>query len=225
MNFTIIDTPDDCTDKVAALKAAGVTAIMRYDDPSGNPNSWKQIGYPEYNAILNAGMAVAIVSEWGNNHVGYFNAAAGTHDANYSVMRAGTRDQPLGTAIYGTTDFDAQPSDMGPIRAYYANFSRIIRTAGYRVGNYGSGYCNAQLKAVGMIDLRMITCSSGFSGSKQAVLNGDYDLRQVFGLCDQTYMGLSVDWDAANPAGNGDWGAGLSRRGNATYASASPART
>jgi hypothetical protein len=25
------------------LKKAGITAIIRYDDPSQNPNSWKQI--------------------------------------------------------------------------------------------------------------------------------------------------------------------------------------
>jgi hypothetical protein len=25
-------------------------------------------------------------------------------------------------------------------------------------------------------------------------------------LCDQIYQGLSIDWDAANPMRNGDWG-------------------
>src|SRR5262249_22743488 len=75
MKYTIFDTPDDVTKKISALKKAGITAIMRYDDPSGNAHSWKQIGRPEYNSILAAGIAVAIISEWANNHVGYFNAA------------------------------------------------------------------------------------------------------------------------------------------------------
>ena len=35
---------------------------------------------------------------------------------------------------------------------------------------------------------------------------GRADIWQVFGLCDQTYQGLSIDWDAANPLRNGDWG-------------------
>ena len=67
MKYTVFDTADDCTSKIAALKKAGITAIIRYDDPSQNPNSWKQIGGPEYNAILAAGMAVGIVSQWVNN--------------------------------------------------------------------------------------------------------------------------------------------------------------
>ena len=52
MKYTIFDTPDDVTKKISALKKAGITAIMRYDDPSGNVHSWKQIGGPEYNSIL-----------------------------------------------------------------------------------------------------------------------------------------------------------------------------
>ena len=100
MKYTVFDTADDCTSKIAALKKAGITAIIRYDDPSQNPNSWKQIGGPEYNAILAAGMAVGIVSEWVNNHLGYFNAISGKRDGDYSVHRAQLRNQPKGTAIY-----------------------------------------------------------------------------------------------------------------------------
>ena len=38
------------------------------------------------------------------------------------------------------------------------------------------------------------------------IQQGTYDIWQVFGLCDQIYQGLSIDWDAANPMRNGDWG-------------------
>ena len=95
MKYTVFDTADDCTSKIAALKKAGITAIIR---PSQNPNSWKQIGGPEYNAILAAGMAIGIVSQWVNNHLGYFNAISGKRDGDYSVHRAQLRNQPKGTA-------------------------------------------------------------------------------------------------------------------------------
>jgi len=65
MKYTIFDTPDDVTKKISALKKAGITAIMRYDDPSGNAHSWKQIGGPEYDSILAAGIAVGVRQRMG----------------------------------------------------------------------------------------------------------------------------------------------------------------
>jgi len=159
MKYTIFDTPDDVTKKISALKKAGITAIMRYDDPSGNAHSWKQIGGPEYDSILAAGIAVAIVSEWANNHVGYFNAAAGKRDAAYSLHRAQQRNQPQGTAIYRAVDFDAAPAHMTRITAFFKAFAQEIRAVGYKVGCYGSGYTNGKLKAAGLIDYEVITCS------------------------------------------------------------------
>ena len=174
MKYTVFDTADDCTSKIAALKKAGITAIIRYDDPSQNPNSWKQIGGPEYNAILAAGMAVGIVSEWVNPGRG-------------STYRRGNSVQST-----AATSFTA--------------FAKSIRGAGYKVGCYGSGYTCNQLLAAKLIDYTWITCSSGFRDSKTVIQQGTYDIWQVFGLCDQIYQGLSIDWDAANPMRNGDWG-------------------
>jgi len=162
-------------------------------------------GGPEYNSILAAGIAVAIISEWANNHVGYFNAAAGKRDAAYSLHRAQQRNQPQGSAFYSAVDFDAAPAHMTRITAFFKVFAQKLRAAGYKVGCYGSGYTNGKLKAAGLIDYEMITCSPGFLGSKDAIRTGNYDVWQVFGLCDQNYMGLSVDWDTPNPLRK-DWG-------------------
>jgi len=38
-------------------------------------------------------MAVGIVSQWVNNHLGYFNAISGKRDGDYSVHRAQLRNQ------------------------------------------------------------------------------------------------------------------------------------
>jgi hypothetical protein len=160
----IFDTPDDCTAHIPQLVADGIKGVIRYDDPSGNPNSWKQIGAPEYEALLKAGIAVGIVSEWGNNHAGYFNVAAGKRDGEYSVMRAKSRNQPARTAIYSAVDYDASAQDIDAyIIPYFRAFSEVVRAADLRVGTYGSGLTCAMLKDNGMIDFEWITCSSGFS--------------------------------------------------------------
>jgi hypothetical protein len=205
--MNIFDTPDDCTAHIPTLKADGIKGVIRYDDPSGNPNSWKQIGAPEYAALLHAGIAVGIVSEWANTHAGYFNAAAGERDGKYSLMRAKSRGQPVHSAIYSTVDYDASAQDIDAyIIPYFRAFSETLRAAEYRTGAYGSGLTCAMLKDNGLIDFEWITCSSGFSGSRLRVNNRQYDLWQIFGLCDQSYHGLSADWDQANPYRNGDWG-------------------
>src|SRR5262249_28272839 len=113
---------------------------------------------------------------------------------------------PQGSAIYAAVDFDAEPAHMTRITAFFKAFAQEIRAAGYKVGCYGSGYTNGKLKAAGLIDYEMIACSPGFLGSKDAVRTGNYDVWQVFGFCDQNYMGLSVDWDTFNPLRKGDWG-------------------
>src|SRR5262245_27419155 len=64
-------------------------------------------------------MVVGIVSQWVNNHLGYFNAISGKRDGDYSVHRAQLRNQPKGTAIYSAVDYDAQPSDMTQIKAFF----------------------------------------------------------------------------------------------------------
>jgi hypothetical protein len=116
------------------------------------------------------------------------------------------RNQPKGTAIYSAVDYDAQPSDMTQIKAFFTAFAKSIRGAGYKVGCYGSPYTCNQLLAAKLIDCTWITCSSGFRDPKTVIQQGTYDIWQVFGLCDQIYQGLSIDWDAANPMRNGDWG-------------------
>jgi hypothetical protein len=111
-------------------------------------------------------------------------AISGKRDGDYSVHRAQLRNQPKGTAIYSAVDYDAQPSDMTQIKAFFTAFAKSIRGAGYKVGCYGSGYTCNQLLAAKLIDYTWITCSSGFRDSKTVIQQGTYDIWQVFGLCD-----------------------------------------
>ena len=44
MKYTVFDTADDCTSKIAALKKAGITAIIRYGD-TAFAKSIREAGY------------------------------------------------------------------------------------------------------------------------------------------------------------------------------------
>lgn len=198
----IIDTADDVSRKLTFLQANGVTGIIRYDDPSGNPHSWKQVGWPEYQAILAAGLEAGIVSEWGNNHDSYFSAHRGKADAEYSMHRADQRKQPTTTAVHFAVDYDVIPTSL---HRYVLPYFDAVRTAAkgrFRIGCYGSGYCCDTLMAHGLIDLRWITCSTGFEGSTDSVRDGRYELWQRY--CDKWLLGLSVDYNV--PGKSGDWG-------------------
>ena len=47
-------------------------------------------------------------------------------DSDYSVHRAQLRNQPKGTAIYSAVDYDAQPSDMTQIKAFFTAFAKSV---------------------------------------------------------------------------------------------------
>jgi hypothetical protein len=64
-----------------------------------------------------------------------------------------------------------------------------------RIGCYGGGTVNRTLLAVKLIDLRWITCSLGFLGSRAAVHAQEYDVWQC--QCDTHLLGIDVDFNTA----------------------------
>lgn len=195
----IIDTADTTTAKLAQLKAAGVTAIIRYDDRFTS-GAWKQIGPAEARAIRDAGIMLGIVYEHGAQPSGEENGFA---DATYSVKMAAGRGQPAGSAVYFAVDYDATQSDIrNRIIPYFRGVQRGIGTSRLRVGVYGSGDVCKALRAQGLVDLTWITCSRGFSGSAAYIAAGLQDLWQTD--CDKILFGLSVDYNSAR---NPNWGA------------------
>jgi hypothetical protein len=194
---TIIDTAEDCTRFIPALKSAGIKAVIRYDD---RKSKWKQVKEPELRALAKAGLKVGIVYE----HVAKPSGMAlGFADAAYSLKLAAER-QPEGSAIYFAVDYDPSATqirnDILPyFRGVYRAFKESKRT--YRVGAYCSGLCADALRKEFPEILIWITCSMGFAGSREWVKAQKYDLWQT--KCDVMFKGLDCDFDKP---GREDWG-------------------
>jgi hypothetical protein len=94
--------------------------------------------------------------------------------------------------IWYAVDYDPSPNDMPGIEAAFTGFSGVVRQAGYRVGIYGSGFCNAALLAKGLVDKRWLTQSLGFRGTRDAIRTHQYDLLQ---LLPKNVFGFDTDPD------------------------------
>lgn len=206
MPYSIIDCAVDVTRQIPALKAAGITAIIRYDDrfPSGD---WKQIHLPEARAIRNADLQLGIVYEGAGDQVGAFSEQSGYLDAVYSRKMAKDRGQPDGSAIYFAVDFDAAaPQIRNNIVPYFNGVERAFSENNpfpkLTPGVYGSGLVCRTLAGLGLVKLKWITCSRGFAGSAEYIAAGLQDLWQV--QCEKNLVGLDVDYNEAHQP---NWGA------------------
>jgi hypothetical protein len=104
----IIDTANNVTGHLRALKNAGVHTVIRYDDRM-KAGDWKQIHTAEAKAIANTGLMLGIVYEHGAKPSG---EKQGYRDAAYSRRMTQTRGQPSGSAVYFAVDHDASRSEI-----------------------------------------------------------------------------------------------------------------
>ena len=101
-------------------------------------------------------------------------------------------------------NFDARVSEVtNYVIPYFEGVNEAFSGAGpkLRIGCYGSGAVNTELLRRKLIDLRWITCSLGFRGSRAAVRTKQYELWQT--KCDKRLLGIDVDFNVANVK---DWG-------------------
>jgi hypothetical protein len=136
----IIDTANNVTGHLRALKNAGVHTVIRYDDRM-KAGDWKQIHTAEARAIANAGLMLGIVYEHGAKPSG---EKQGYRDAAYSRRMTQTRGQPSGSAIYFAVDHDASRleirNDILPyFKGVYRAFGKTSNLPNLRVGAYCSG--------------------------------------------------------------------------------------
>jgi uncharacterized protein (TIGR02594 family) len=180
----IVDTNEDTTGHLTALKSDHVGTVIRY---VGRTSGAKVlISAPEARAVAAAGMNLGLVFEGNGRPSG---TAVGIADGQLALQQASEVGAPQGACIYYAVDYDAPQSDMAGIGAAFTAFKAAVSPT-YAVGCYGSGSVNSQLLAAGLIKYRWITQSSGFSGSKAAVAAGQYELLQHL---PQTVGGLDCD--------------------------------
>lgn len=183
-----ISTNRNVTNSAACLKQAGIDFVFRYYS-STTTQPEKRLTKPEAEAILGAGLLLAIVYEDLPTTAEYFSNARGYQDATNAVKTAVSLGQPAGSAIYFAVDYNANSVESsGPILDYFKGVHQGIRDASaggvssYSVGVYGSGdVCDFIKGQVGLARYSWLSESTGWNGSStyaawdvnQAIPTGD----------------------------------------------------
>lgn len=203
----IIDTNRNTYGRAAALKAAGVTDVIRYI-AAGLVSNEKVVKPAEAKYLADNGIRLGLVYEISGRPSG---AAVGNRDGMFALAYAKTVGAPRGAVIWNTVDYDASAGDYPGVSAAFRAFHSAL-DGYYRLGTYSSGYIADRLARDGLIDdvstdapmdtmggapLIWITDSVGFAGSRSSIAGGRYIIRQ---LLPRNTAGLDTDPDVLNPA-------------------------
>jgi LysM repeat protein len=126
----------DCATKLTSvycnvLTKNGVTHVGRYLPTT----DWKGLSLVEVEVIKEAGLHLISIYEKGSTKASYFTKEQGIEDANHAYQLAKSLNQPEGTAIYFTVDYDAQTKDFAGILNYFQGVKDTLQS--YKVGVYG----------------------------------------------------------------------------------------
>ena len=194
----IIDVASDVSRFASRLAAAGVKTVIRYYNNRNTPiHPSKCLTSPELEALLGAGLSVAVVFEQNagaNGSIDDLTAETGARDAQRALDLATGLKQPAGTAIYFAVDFDYTASaDLEQITAYFNEVNRAL-TGKYRVGVYGTGFVCQHLKTKNLADYRWLAAGTKQTGTEQALRDGNFNIFQRD--FDQTSEIGGFDYDA-----------------------------
>jgi Domain of unknown function (DUF1906)/Putative peptidoglycan binding domain len=197
----IIDTNMRTTPRLAAHRQNGVDTIIRYYCRHTRQPE-KRLTPDEADAIIRAGMRLAVVYQCAGDCAASFSQDAGAQDgAHARDYAAHVIGQPSGSAIYFAVDYDASDADIRTrIVPYFAAVRSALTggtgTPSYQIGVYGSGaVCQALLKA-GLVSFTWVSQSGGFNGTAAFLRSGQWNLHQRL---PSTLCGLSVDQNDPNP--------------------------
>jgi LysM repeat protein len=126
----------DCATKLTSvycdvLKKNGVTHVGRYLPTT----DWKGLSLVEVEVIKEVGLNLISIYEKGSTKASYFTNEQGIEDAKHAYELAKSLNQPEGTAIYFTVDYDAQTKDFAGILNYFQGVKDTLQS--YKVGVYG----------------------------------------------------------------------------------------
>lgn len=195
--FEAVDLSQYCTQRfLDTMKYLGVKTIIRYYDIPGSATLREKIPTAAELALIKKnGFKLCGVFQHNNSKLASFTAARGKSDAHTAIQLAAKWGQPLGSGIYFGVDFDPMPKEFPAVMAYAAEFSKVAKGAGFRVGAYGSGYTLENLLAAGYIELSWLSMSTGFLRSKEFAASNRWHLKQVK---DRVCGGLDCDFDYVN---------------------------
>lgn len=148
-------------------------------------------------------------------------AAQGVADAIETREWISRLAVPVGGAIMYTDDEDGP---IAPVMAATKSYFEGLRVGGPgtpfipKRALYASGTVVNAAKRAGLIDVRCITQSMGFSGSRAAIAAGEYEIKQLLNV---PYAGQDVDPDVLHP-GLTPWGVGCFVPGGGLYVPPAP---
>jgi hypothetical protein len=151
---------------MAALKAAGVTAVGRYigwDSVPGFSSIGKNLTTAEAAQLHGAGVAVFLAFEYAPDAT-VLGATQGIKDGQLAAKQLAALSAPSGMGVYFAVDFDIPDyatalddtavnarAKLGPVAQYFAAI-RGLKPA-YQVGAYGGYYAVKRLFDAGLITL------------------------------------------------------------------------
>lgn len=123
------------------IKELNVSTVIRYYDHPNETLRGKTLRKAERDLILQNGFKIAVVFQHHNNRLSSFTSVRGTMDAVRALELAQENLQPQGSAIYFGVDgsWGLATNEMNQIRQYLQTASQVVRSAGFRIGVYGSG--------------------------------------------------------------------------------------
>jgi hypothetical protein len=195
----IIDTNRRTTPKLPCLRGEGVETIIRYYARTTRQTE-KRLTRSEAEAIIAAGISIAIVHQAAGDSASAFSRAIGQQDAGYVLDYASsTIGQPAGSAIYFAIDYDCDADDVAnrivpyfeAVKQTFAAFSGPR----YTIGAYGNGAALTRLLSDGLVDFTWLSQSTGFTGSRAFKRSNRWTLFQHL---PSTVCGLDVDVDDLN---------------------------
>jgi hypothetical protein len=194
----IIDTNNNMTNRIKALKAANVTTVIRYI-AAGLVGNEKVVKAPEARALAAARIKLGLVYEIGGHPS---SAAVGRRDGSFARAYAPQVGAPEDAMIWSAVDYDAGPGDLPGIIAYHQAFKNEMEGY-YRVGAYASGYICDELFNRRLIEARWLTMSQGFRGTKASLAAGRWEMLQRL---ERNITGLAndIDPDVVHIEANGE---------------------
>ena len=217
----IIDTNNNVAGSLAALKADGIEAVIRYI--STNTSGEKCVKPAEARSMAAAGIKLGLVFEvWGgegNFQHGDINADTGRAHGAFARSWAANVGAPPEAIIWFAVDTDATDRQISQLVLPYFRAAKATIGGSFKCGIYGCGAaCQAALDS-GVVDAAWLSNAMGWNGSRAFKLTNKWTLLQHL---DTTLHGLSVDPDeSAGP----EYGAFIPFGGSVTVPPPTPAQT
>ncbi len=187
------DADQDCSDVAEAAAKAGVVAICRY---------LKNLSADEAEAIVDAGLYVVSIFE-STAQRALQGTAAGFEDGQKALAQANALEQPAGSAIYATADFDATAEQEKDVLEYFKAFRQAL--GHFKLGVYANGAICASAAAYRIADYTWLAGGMGMRGSRGFAASGKATMIQDVGDKRGLNLGIDIDSDVILGPDFGGW--------------------